>query len=78
MSSIEVLTILQIVLALILVVSILLQSRGSGLGTVFGGSGGGAYRSKRGIEKLLQNVTIVSGILFGLNALAIFYLNGKV
>lgn len=78
MTSIQVLTILQIVLSIVLVVSILMQSRGSGLGTVFGGSSGGAYRSKRGVEKLLQNITIVTGILFGLNALAIFYLNGQV
>jgi len=50
-------------LATLLVASILLQSRGSGLGATFGGEGN-VYRTKRGIEKRLFQATIVLVILF--------------
>lgn len=61
-----ILNFLQIILAILLVVAILLQSRGAGLGAVFGGGGGGGniYRSKRGAEKRLFQATIVIAILF--------------
>ena len=59
-----------------LLVTILLQSSKGGLGTIFGGYGGGEfYRSKRGMEKFLYNSTIVLGILFAILALAIAILN---
>ncbi|MBT4277600.1 preprotein translocase subunit SecG [Candidatus Falkowbacteria bacterium] len=56
-------TILQLVSALLLVVTILMQQRGSGLSGLFGGSGD-VYRSKRGAEKMLFITTIVLAVLF--------------
>jgi protein translocase SecG subunit len=54
-----------IAVSVLLVIFILLQQQGSGLGTIFGGSGGGeSYRSKRGIEKFFFNITIVLIVLF--------------
>lgn len=58
-----ILTISQVVLAVLLTGSILVQARGSGLGTVFGGEGN-VFRTKRGIEKKLHNATIILAILF--------------
>lgn len=58
-----ILTTLQIILSVILIVTILLQARGSGLGSVFGG-GGEVYRTKRGLEKGLFYTTIAVAILF--------------
>jgi len=59
-----------------LVISILLQNRSGGLGTVFGGmSGGEFYRSRRGLEAVLYNATIILGILFVIIALAIAVIN---
>ncbi|MFS8130536.1 MAG: preprotein translocase subunit SecG [Candidatus Dojkabacteria bacterium] len=59
-----------------LVISILLQNRSGGLGTVFGGmSGGEFYRSRRGLEAVLYNATIILGILFVVIALAIAVIN---
>jgi len=55
--------IIQIVLSALLVIGILLQQRGSGLGGTFGGEGG-VYSSRRGAEKVLYNSTIVLAILF--------------
>ncbi len=46
-----------------MVIVILMQKRGSGVGAVFGGASG-AYRSKRGAEKILHYVTIVLALLF--------------
>ena len=46
----------QIILSLALIVAVLLQAKGAGLGDVFGG--GGIYKSRRGVEKTLFNVTI--------------------
>jgi protein translocase SecG subunit len=52
-----VLTILQIVVAALLIASILLQAQGTGLSTAFGG-GGEVFRSKRNAEKFLVILTI--------------------
>ncbi|OGD65539.1 preprotein translocase subunit SecG [Candidatus Berkelbacteria bacterium RIFOXYA2_FULL_43_10] len=55
--------IIQIILAVLLIASVLLQQRGSGLGLAFGGEGN-VYRSKRGLEKLLHFATIIIAVLF--------------
>ena len=59
----KILGIAQIVVSAILVTTILLQARGSGLGAAFGGEGA-VYRTKRGIEKTLFILTIIFGVLF--------------
>lgn len=55
--------IIQVILALLLVGSILLQNQGSGLGIAFGAEGN-FYRTKRGVEKYLFTFTIILSILF--------------
>ena len=57
------LQIVQLVLAVFVIVSILMQQQGSGLGGAFGGEGN-FYRSKRGLEKVLFYATIVLIVLF--------------
>lgn len=56
------LTITQIIVAILLIGSILLQAPEEGLSPVFGG-GGEMYRSKRNVEKVLVISTIVLAIL---------------
>lgn len=56
------LQIVQIIVALLLVISILLQSQGAGLSTAFGG-GGEMYRSKQGMEKFLVIATVLLAII---------------
>jgi preprotein translocase subunit SecG len=58
-----VLNIVQLVLAGLLTASILMQARGAGLSSAFGGEGN-VYRTKRGVEKALFQATIVLAILF--------------
>lgn len=65
----NVLNIIQIAIAVLLVVTILLQQRGAGLGGAFGGGGeGGVYYKKRGMEKIIFTATVVLAILFVLTA----------
>lgn len=64
-----ILNILQVGLAVLLITTVLLQARGSGLGSVFGGEGN-VYRTKRGFEKVLFTSTIVLSVLFFATALA--------
>lgn len=54
---------LQIAIAILLIVAILLQHRGTSLGGAFGGEGN-VYRSRRGAEKFLFYATIVLALLF--------------
>lgn len=53
----------QVIISILLIVAILLQNRGAGLGSAFGGSGG-VYLTKRGLEKKLFIATIVLAVLF--------------
>ncbi len=67
----KILPILQIIASLALIVVILLQAQGTGLGGLFGG-GGEEYRSKRGIEKILFYLTIILSVVFlGLSLLGV-------
>lgn len=52
----------QIVLAVALVLSVMFQIKGGGLGGVFGQSDG-VYRTKRGVEKTLFRVAIFLMVL---------------
>lgn len=62
------LSIAQIFIALLLIVFILLQERGTALGSAFGG-GGGFYVSRRGLQKKIFWATIILGSLFIILAL---------
>lgn len=59
-----ILSISQIIVSILLIISILLQQRGSALGSAFGGDSGGFYSTRRGIQKQLFYATIALGILF--------------
>lgn len=64
----EYLAISQIIVAIFLILSILLQKSGGGLGAAFGG-GGGFYATRRGLEKKIFGLTIIFGIIFVVLAL---------
>ncbi len=54
-----------IVVSVALIAVILLQSRGAGLGGLSGGDyGGSGFHVRRGIERLLFNVTIGLSVFF--------------
>jgi preprotein translocase subunit SecG len=61
----------QLIVSVALTFSILLQSRGSGLGGTFGGDSA-VYRSRRGIERRLWQFTIILIVLFVLFSLSAY------
>jgi len=66
-----ILTVIDIIVAVLLITVILLQMQGSGLSSSFGG-GGEFYRSRRSVEKLLLRITIFLAVIFAV--LSIFLL----
>jgi protein translocase SecG subunit len=60
----KVLQISQMVLAVLVIISILLQQKGSGMGAGFGGPGGSIVSTRRGVDLFLYKVTIVLSVLF--------------
>lgn len=53
----------QVVASIIIITSVMLQQRDSGLSGVFGGSSS-FYQTRRGAEKALVYITIFSAIIF--------------
>lgn len=65
---IKIINISEIIVSMLLIISILLQNRGAGLGGTFGGSFGG-YHTKRGFEKFLVVFSVILSSLFVILAL---------
>lgn len=68
--TVNILTIIEMILGVLLVIAILLQQKGAGLGAAFGG-GGGITSTRRGADLFLFRATIVLAILFFGVALAL-------
>lgn len=66
------LLVIEIIIAVLLIVTITLQMQGSGLSSAFGGAGE-FYRSKRSAEKFLYIATIVLAVLFAGISLLLLY-----
>lgn len=64
----------QTVISVLLIICVLLQSKGQGFNMSFGGAATG-FRTRRGAEKLVFNATITLGILFGLSSLVLVILS---
>lgn len=58
--------ILAFISAIVLITTILLQSRGAGLSATFGGEGN-VYRTKRGAERVVYNTTIIAAVVMVLS-----------
>ena len=63
------LNIVQILVSIVLIVVVLLQTRGSGFSATFS-SDTSIYRTRRGVERTLFNVTIGLAVLFILVSIA--------
>jgi preprotein translocase subunit SecG len=59
----------QIIVSIALILAVLLQARGTGLSSTFGGDSA-VYRSRRGVERRLWQFTIILLALFALFSLA--------
>lgn len=68
------LIIAQMVLSVALILAVLFQVRGGGLGGIFG-QADTVYRTKRGVEKVLYQMTIVIVVLFVIISLLMLKIN---
>lgn len=59
----KIISIIQIIISGLLVITILLQQRGAGTSAIMGG-GSASYYTKRGFEKVLFIATIVLAVIF--------------
>lgn len=69
----EFLLVLNIIISAVLVALILLQGRGAGMGSAWGGSGE-TFQTRRGIEKITLRMTIFFIILFFVVSAVNFFL----
>jgi len=53
-----------IIVSIALIVSVIMQSKGAGLGGLTGADTGGIFTARRGVEKTLFYVTIVLSVIF--------------
>jgi preprotein translocase subunit SecG len=61
--------IIEIILGVAVIVFVLLQTRSAGLGSAFGGSSAGSvFKTRRGVERLVFNLTIIFIVLWALVA----------
>jgi preprotein translocase subunit SecG len=58
------LNIAQLIVSAALVAVILLQTKGGGMGGVFGGTETAVYKTRRGVERTIFNITIGLSIAF--------------
>ena len=63
------LLIVNIIVSICLVVLILIQGKGAGLGSAWGG-GGELFQTRRGIEKVVLRLTVICIVVFFLLSLA--------
>jgi protein translocase SecG subunit len=64
----------EIILAVVITILVLLQTKGSNLGSFLGGGGdtSGGFRTRRGVEATMHRVTIVCAALFFVNTILAF------
>lgn len=70
------LQVISIIVSIALVILVLMQAKGAGLGDLLGGGeSGGITRTRRGLEKTLFQITVGLGFLFLMVAILSFALN---
>jgi len=63
-----------IITSIALILSVILQSKGAGLGGLTGADSGSIFTARRGIEKTLFRITIgLSVLFFGLAIATVFF-----
>jgi preprotein translocase subunit SecG len=65
-----------IIISVLLIVSVIMQSKGAGLGGLTGADTGGVFTARRGVERTLFKLTIVLSALFFLLVLILVFISG--
>jgi len=65
-----------IIISVLLILSVILQSKGAGLGGLTGADTGSVFTARRGVERTLFRITIaLSVVFFGLVLWLVFAIN---
>ena len=65
-----------IITSIALIASVILQSKGAGLGGLTGGDSGSIFTARRGIEKTLFRITIILSVIFFILAVTTVIISG--
>jgi len=65
-----------IIISVLLIISVIMQSKGAGLGGLTGADTGSVFTARRGIERTLFRLTIILSALFFLLVLILVYIAG--
>ena len=63
-----------IIISVLLILSVILQSKGAGLGGLSGADTGSVYTARRGVERTLFRLTIILSIIFFIVVLALVFI----
>jgi preprotein translocase subunit SecG len=63
-----------IIISVLLILSVILQSKGAGLGGLSGADTGAVYTARRGVERTLFRLTIILSVIFFAVVLALVFL----
>jgi len=61
---VDYLNIALIIISVLLILSVILQSKGAGLGGLSGADTGSVYTARRGVERTLFRLTIILSVIF--------------
>lgn len=65
-----------IIISVLLIVSVIMQSKGAGLGGLTGADSGSVFTARRGVERTLHRLTIVLSVVFFVLVLVLVYITG--
>ena len=63
-----------IIISVLLILSVILQSKGAGLGGLSGADTGSVYTARRGVERTLFRLTIILSVIFFIVVLTLVFL----
>ena len=63
-----------IIISVLLILSVILQSKGAGLGGLSGADTGSVYTARRGVERTLFRLTIILSVIFFALVLTLVFL----
>lgn len=63
-----------IIISVLLILSVIMQSKGAGLGGLSGADTGTVYTARRGVERTLFRLTIILSVLFFIVVLVLVFI----
>ena len=63
-----------IIISVLLILSVIMQSKGAGLGGLSGADTGAVYTARRGVERTLFRLTIILSIIFFIIVLVLVFI----